>query len=43
MNDENRMKIKVGDTIEFIKVPQQDETVKVQVTGITKYDTFKEM
>jgi ASC-1-like (ASCH) protein len=43
LNDEKRRKIKVGDTIEFIKVPQQDETLKVQVTGIRKYETFKEM
>lgn len=43
LNDEKRRKIKVGDTIEFIKVPQQDETLKVQVTGVIKYDTFKEM
>lgn len=43
LNDEKRRKIKVGDMIEFIKVPQQDETLKVQVTGIRQYDTFKEM
>lgn len=43
LNDEKRRKIKIGDMIEFIKVPQQDETLKVQVTGIRKYDTFKEM
>lgn len=43
LNDERRRKINVGDTIEFIKVPQQDETLKVHVTGIRKYDTFEEM
>ncbi|MFB7159334.1 MULTISPECIES: ASCH domain-containing protein [unclassified Lysinibacillus] len=43
LNDEKRRKIKVGDTIEFIKVPQQDETLQVQVTGVIKYDTFREM
>ena len=43
LNDERRREIKVGDMIEFIKVPQQDETLKVHVTGIRKYDTFKEM
>ena len=43
LNDEKRRKIKVGDMIEFIKVPQQDETLKVQVTEIRQYDTFKEM
>jgi ASC-1-like (ASCH) protein len=43
LNDEKRRKINVGDTIEFIKVPQHDETLKVHVTGIRKYGTFKEM
>lgn len=31
LNDENRRRIKVGDTIEFISVPEQNETLKVQV------------
>ena len=43
LNDENRRGIKVGDTIEFIKVPEQYETLKVQVTDLRKYDTFEEM
>lgn len=43
LNDENRRKIQVGDMIEFIKVPEQDETLTVQVTEIRKYNTFKEM
>lgn len=38
-----RRKIKAGDTIEFIKVPEQDETLKVQVTELRTYHTFKEM
>jgi ASC-1-like (ASCH) protein len=36
LNDEKRRKINVGDTIEFIKVPVQDETLKVQVTELRK-------
>ncbi|WP_442600457.1 ASCH domain-containing protein [Neobacillus sp. D3-1R] len=43
LNDEKRRKIKVGDTIEFIKVPEQDETMKVQVIDIKIYDTFQSM
>lgn len=43
LNDEKRREIKIGDTIEFVKVPEQDEIVKVQVTDLRKYDTFKEM
>ncbi|MCP3033050.1 ASCH domain-containing protein [Halobacillus sp. A1] len=41
--DEKRRKIKVGDTIEFIKVPEQNETLKVQVTNLEFYHTFREM
>ena len=43
LNDDKRRKIKVGDTIEFTKVPQQDETIRVQVMEIRKYTTFREM
>jgi len=43
LNDEKRREIKVGDTIEFIKVPQQSEVLKVQVTNLRAYNTFEEM
>jgi ASC-1-like (ASCH) protein len=43
LNDDKRRKIKVGDTIEFIKVSKQDETLKVQVTELRKYETFQAM
>ncbi|WBL16972.1 ASCH domain-containing protein [Sutcliffiella sp. NC1] len=43
LNDEKRRKFKVGDTIEFIKVPEQDETLQVQVTELKIYDTFRAM
>jgi len=43
LNDENRRRIKVGDTIEFIGVPEQNETLKVQVLELKKYDTFENM
>ncbi|WP_078552113.1 ASCH domain-containing protein [Bacillus alkalicellulosilyticus] len=43
LNDVKRRKIRVGDTIEFIKIPEQDETIKVQVTNLKIYDTFKAM
>lgn len=43
LNDEKRRKIKVGDTIEFLRVPEQDETIKVEVIEHRKYNTFKEM
>jgi len=43
LNDEKRRKIEVGDSIEFIKVPEQDETVQVQVTDLKIYDTSQAM
>ncbi|WP_438319140.1 ASCH domain-containing protein [Sporosarcina sp. FA9] len=43
LNDEKRREIKVGDSIEFLKVPQQDEILKVQVIDLRKYDTFEAM
>ncbi|MCS1350827.1 ASCH domain-containing protein [Mechercharimyces sp. CAU 1602] len=43
LNDEKRRKIKVGDTIEFIKVPEQDETMQVEVIDLNIYATFQAM
>ncbi len=43
LNDEKRRMIKVGDTIEFIKVPEQDETLQVKVTDLKIYNTFQAM
>lgn len=43
LNDEKRRKITVGDTIEFIRVPEQNERLQVKVIGLSRYETFKEM
>lgn len=43
LNDDKRRKIKVGNTIEFIKIPEKNETLRVEVTELRQYDTFKEM
>ena len=43
LNDEKRRNIKIGENIEFIKVPEQDEILKVEVTELRKYDTFQLM
>lgn len=43
LNDEKRREIKVGDTIEFNKIPEQNDTLQVQVIELRTYDTFKEM
>ncbi|WP_239416343.1 MULTISPECIES: ASCH domain-containing protein [Salinicoccus] len=43
LNDEKRREIKVGDTIKFIKVPEQNEVLKVEVSKLHKYPTFQAM
>ena len=41
--DEKRQKIKLGDTIKFLKEPELTESFKVRVTGLLRYTSFKEM
>lgn len=41
--DNKRRKIKIGDTIQFTKVPAKDETITVEVTGLSTYPTFRKM
>ncbi len=41
--DEKRRRINTGDIIEFIKVPEQNESIKVKVVELKKYETFKQM
>ena len=43
LNDEKRRLIKVGDIIEFKKEPELNESFKVKVTDLIKYNSFKEM
>ncbi|RXJ02610.1 ASCH domain-containing protein [Anaerobacillus alkaliphilus] len=43
LNDEKRRKVNVGDLIEFILVPEDNETLKVEVLGVTVFATFQEM
>lgn len=43
LNDEKRRKIKLGDTIQFTKVPGEEETLTVEVIGLREFPTFKEM
>lgn len=43
LNDLNKQKIKVGDTIQFISFPNQDEILKVKVVCLKKYETFTEL
>jgi ASC-1-like (ASCH) protein len=41
--DEKRRGIQVGDIIEFVKVPDEKETVKVKVIALHPYETFADM
>ncbi len=41
--DEKRREIKLGDIIEFQKLPDLTETVRVQVTGLLVYPKFENL
>ena len=41
--DEKRRKIRVGDTIEFSKLPDLQEKMTVEVVDLYKAQTFKEL
>jgi len=43
LNDEKRRKIKLEDKITFTKIPGEKESLTVEVTGLRKYPTFKEL
>lgn len=41
--DEKRQKINLGDTIIFQKEPELEDTMKVKVIGLCRYNTFVEL
>lgn len=43
LNDEKRQKLRVGDEIEFSKIPELEETILVGVVGLEHYASFDEM
>ncbi|SDL10905.1 ASCH domain-containing protein [Lacicoccus qingdaonensis] len=43
LNDEKRRKIRVGDTIRFIQVPDEAEEIRAVVKGLKVFPTFREM
>lgn len=43
LNDQKRRTLNVGDAIEFTKLPEEDETIAVEVISLTNYASFKEM
>lgn len=40
VNDEKRRKLKVGDTLIFLKRPLDDEEIRAKVVGLEYYDFF---
>jgi ASC-1-like (ASCH) protein len=40
LNDEKRQQIKLGDNIEFVKLPDLDESVCVEVEGLLLYKNW---
>ncbi len=43
LNDEKRQQIKIGDTIKFLMEPELNESFKVKVIGLIRYNTFEDM
>ena len=43
LNDEKRRKLKIGDTIVFTRVPNNNETLTAEILELRHYQTFKEM
>lgn len=41
--DEKRKRMNTGDLIEFMEVPEKNESIKVKVVELKKYETFKQM
>ena len=41
--DEKRQKIKVGDTIRFLKEPELKDSFEVKVVELLRYDSFEEL
>lgn len=43
LNDEKRSKIKIGDTIKFLKEPDLKESFNTKVIGLYRYNSFEDM
>lgn len=43
LNDDKRQKIKIGDTITFLKEPLLNECFDAKVVNLLKYNSFEEM
>jgi len=40
--DEKRQKVQIGDTITFSKVDHEDETITVEVIGLSRFKNFRD-
>ena len=43
LNDEKRQKIKIGDTIKFLKEPDLKESFSTRVVGLLRYNSFSDL
>ncbi len=43
LNDEKRQKIKIGDSIKFLKEPELKESFNAKVINLIKYKNFEDM
>lgn len=43
LNDEKRRELKVGDTLVFLKRPNDDEEIRAKVVDLSYYDNFEEL
>jgi len=43
LNDEKRRKIEIGDIITFRKLPEEDESLRVEVEALYRRKTFEEL
>ena len=43
LNDEKRQKIKIGDTLEFSNIENEDEKINAKIVDIYKFKSFNEM
>ena len=43
LNDSKRQKLRLGDGVEFIKAPVQDDRLQVTITKLKTYETFRQL
>ncbi len=43
LNEDKRKEIRIGDLIEFTKLPEKNETLTVKVVGLTTFNSFLDL